>query len=194
MPFRVFCGGAAQQVADRAVAEVQAFGFGEVEHAGLADDAGQVHRAVVVPAQQLAVRVRGAKLREAAPSGGPDRKVAAGGVSQRHDPVQAEAMFAGDVAEFVDSGEHVREGVGPAAAVAGAAVLQVPGGHAVRREVFGQRFAEFRAVLRTPVSAVDDHHHALGGGGLRQEKLTPLARIIAVAVPMPLHSVLLGAR
>ena len=149
MPFRVFLGGAAQQVADRPVAEVQAFGFREVEHPGLADDPGQVHRAVVGLAQQLAVRVGGAELREAAPTRRPDREVPAGRVSQGHHPVQPEAVFAGDVAELVDSCEDVGEGVGPAAAVAvGTGLLLLPAAKA------GGGGASLLEALFTATSAV----------------------------------------
>jgi hypothetical protein len=115
-------------------------------------------------------------------------------VAERDYAVQAEAVFAGDVAELVDSGEDVREGVRPAPAVAGPPVLQVPGGHTVRSEVLGQRFAEFGAVLRTPIAAVDHHHHAPGLGRVWKEKFPPLARVVAVVVLLPLHCVLLGAR
>ena len=64
--FGVFLRRTAQEVADRTVAEVEPVGSGKVEEAGLADDAGEVHGAVVVLPEQLAVRVRCAELAEPA--------------------------------------------------------------------------------------------------------------------------------
>ncbi len=129
-------GTAAHQRLHRAAAEPLTGRGGQVEHAGHRHRGPDPHRAGV-----------GARR--------PGREVPAGGVAE-HDRV------AGDVEppQVGDAGAHVVEGGREAAAVADAAVVEVPHGPAAVGQVGGDRVLQGQVVGGLPEAAVQHHRGA----------------------------------
>src|SRR3954463_1435359 len=90
--------------------------------------------------------------------------------------------------EVVDPRSDVLERVGPAAAVAEPAVLEVPRRQAVRDEVLAQRAHQLAAEAGAPEAAVYDHRHGDRFATRRPEQLAELRPADPVGVVLGDHS------
>ena len=94
-------------------------------------------------------------LRQPLPRGRPEREVAARAVPDRADPPEVERRV--EIGEEVDAGRDVQEGLGPAAAVPDAPVLEVPDREAILGEVRAKLGHQRQVVPRSPVPTVDEY-------------------------------------
>ena len=154
---------AAEQPPHHALGELPLPRALEVEHARLRDDAGDRHP-----------RPR--------PRRGERGEVAAGGVADRHDPVEVERRE--HVAQVVDAGRHVLERVRPAAAAEAPEppVLEVPRRPAALGQVAAETVHELARVLRAPEAAVDDDGDGVRAVTAGEVQLAELRALVAVAV------------
>jgi hypothetical protein len=126
-------------------------------------------------------RLGAGSIRRQCRSGGdPEGEVAARGVADAGDPGEVERRI--DCIQVIRRGRDVEERLGPPAARADAAVLEVPGRDAGRCEVEGEIGHQRAVVPRPPVAAVHDDHDRVRAGTLWQEQLADLASVLAVAV------------
>src|SRR5580700_187952 len=108
-------------------------------------------------------------------------ELSAGGVAHHRDFGRVEVVSFCNLRDVTISVANVFEGAGPAsAAIADAAVLDVPGGNSFR----GQRGAEVSAVgqvvLDAPVASVNGHRHRERALGFRKANICKLIGIGAV--------------
>jgi len=85
-------------------------------------------------------------------------------------------------AQVVDRGGHVGERVRPPAAVAQAAVLDVPYRQPAAAQIARERARDALAVALVPRAAVDQHDDRMRPGVARQVQLGVLLAVLAVAV------------
>ena len=154
----------------------EAGGEGEVEHAGLRDDGAN---------RDARIGARGA-LRQRRSPGRPERELSSGRVANSADVREVEWRV--QLGECVDPGRDVEQRLRPPAARADAAVLEVPRGDAVRREVDADPLHQRPVVLGAPVPAVDDDADGKRPGARREEELPELARVGAVRVRRSSHA------
>jgi hypothetical protein len=150
----------AEEVVHHAVGQAQRARQLEIEHAGLGDDRGDRHARIVA-------------------GRGPRREVAAGGMADRHDAAEVDAVERGQV---VDGGGDVVERLRNAAAAAEPAVLDVPGRPAAPREVLAQRVHQGQVVAVAPEAAVEHD-----GDRPRPVQDAELRGVVAVPTPPAPH-------
>jgi hypothetical protein len=103
-----------------------------------------------------------------------------GAVPDRADAIEIDGVP--EAGQEVDSRRDVEKGLGPAAAVPDAPVLEIPGGKAVLGQVLAEARHQRSVVARSPVAAVDDDDDRIRTVAVGDEQLTVLARIVSVAV------------
>lgn len=139
---------AAQEPDNRATAKPHGRALHEVENARLSDDAPDMDRWL---------RTWGVSRELVTPSQ-PHRKLPAGRMPDSDDALEVETAIGsrvGDGGKCVNGPGDVEQRRGKAAAVANAAVLDVPGGYAVLRDIGCETSTERPTVARAPISAVD---------------------------------------
>src|ERR1700691_47996 len=86
---------------------------------------------------------------------------------------------------MIDRGCHVLESPGPAAAVAHAAILDVPHGPAAPHEIARQAAHHDLAIAHLPGAAVDQDHHWVRARAPGQIEIGALRAMRTVAMALP---------